>query len=318
MKAFCTIITQNYFPYAVALYKSIRQFDDSMILHVFVADSDIPGDMAAPYPGIRIYTVKDVSSYWLVDALYKKYAHISMDNFRWALKPVFITYLLEQGNDKVLYTDCDVFFINDYAFLFNELNTHSVLLTPHWRNSDPLKDAPSFLALFSDGIYNAGFIGAAKKGLPALHWWANACHYRMETNEAMGLREDQGYLDLLPVNYEDVLIIRHRGCNVSAWNQEECKRVNVNGEVLINGTYPIVFIHFSIMQFEEILKGHDALLLPYLNKFRAVFEEDGVSLSSFHKDFNFYHAPPVLLRVKWKLRIRTRVKRLLFLLAKKL
>src|SRR5205085_1046876 len=156
----------------------------------------------------------------------------------------------------------------------------SILLTPHWRTSDPLEDEPAFLSLFTDGLYNAGFVGANKNGIPALHWWAQACHYRMETNEALGLKDDQPYLNVLPVEFENVKIVRHKGCNVASWNHFECKRVQVGDKILINGVYPIVFMHFNRLQFTEILKGHDGLLLPYLEKFKKTFEENGAQLSS--------------------------------------
>ena len=226
--------------------------------------------------------------------------------------------MLENGFDKVLYTDCDIFFYGDYGFLFNELDSSSILLTPHWRTSDPSLDESAFLSLFTDGLYNAGFIGANSAGLPALAWWANACHYRMETNEELSLKEDQGYLDVIPVMFENVKIIKHLGCNVSAWNQVECKRVQVGQEVLINGIYPIIFIHYNIRQFSGTLKGHDKLLLPYLMQFKNTFEENGDMLSHFKKDFNLYYKANLFIKLKWKLMIRTRIKRMLFLLSQKL
>jgi hypothetical protein len=318
MKTFCTIITKNYFPFALALYKSIYKFDNATTLQVLVVDATESDEDIDLYPGISFHSVKDIFNYGLTASIYRKYAYINQDNFRWALKPIFISYLLEYGFNKVIYTDCDIYFYNDYHFLFDELDTSSILLTPHWINSDPLKDELSFLSLLRDGIFNAGFIGANTMALPALTWWANVCHYSMDVNPEVKIREDQGYLNLFPVKFEKVNIIRHRGCNVSAWNQIECKRELVNGEVLINGLYPIIFIHFNWMAFQEIMKGHDGLLLPHLNEYRKVFEESGANLSFFHNDFHLYYAPNALFRLKWRMKIRTRVKQLLFLMAKKL
>jgi hypothetical protein len=318
MKTFCTIITKNYLPYAIALYKSIERFDKQIQLQVLVVDGDVPAEIISGYNGITIIPVHTIMEYNLVKSLHKKYVHTSTNSFRWALKPVLISYLLEQGFKKVLYTDCDIFFYEDYRFLFDDLDISCILLTPHWRTSDPLVDELAFLSLFTDGIYNAGFIGANREGLPALSWWALACHYRMETNEDMALKDDQSYLDVVPVKFENVKIIRHMGCNISAWNQFECKRVLVGDKVLINGIYTIVFMHYNKRQFIEILKGHDKLLLPYLQQFKKTFEENGDELSSFHKDFNHYYTAGPLLKLKWKLMIRTRIKRFLFLMAQKI
>src|SRR6185503_8578755 len=138
MNTFCTIITANYFPKALALFSSIRQFDADMVLQVLITDNEQIEERFPVPPGIRMVRVTELSDYSLVDALYKKYAHIEMDFFRWSMKPLFISYLLENGFDKILYIDCDMFFFNDYRFLFSELDHSSILLTPHWKNSDPL------------------------------------------------------------------------------------------------------------------------------------------------------------------------------------
>lgn len=318
MNTFCTIITKNYLPYAIALYKSLRRFSKDVQLQVLIVDGNIAGNELTCYHGITVFTTEQLMNFHVAASLYKKYAHTSVNNFRWSMKPVFMLYLLEHGYDKVLFTDCDIFFYNDFQFLFDELDTSSILLTPHWRTSDPLEDEPAFLSLFRDGLYNAGFVGSNKKGMPALDWWAQACHYRMETNEALGLKEDQPYLNVLPVEFTDVHIIRHKGCNVASWNHYECKRVQVGDKVLINGIYPIIFIHFNKLQFTQTLKGHDALLLPHLQEFKNTFEENGAQLSSFQKELPYYLQAGRLLKIKWTLMIRTRIKRFLFRAAEKL
>lgn len=79
------------------------------------------------------------------------------------MKPVFISYLLENGFEKVIFTDCDIFFFNDYAFLYQELDDAAVLLTPSFMTRYPDVLENEFISLFKYGIYNAGFIGASKK-----------------------------------------------------------------------------------------------------------------------------------------------------------
>jgi len=316
--AFSTIITAGYFPRALALYKSIKKFDPSIVLHVLVTDNKpIDGNLSIP-AGIRIIPVSDLSGYSLVDDLFRKYAHINMDQFRWSLKSIFISYLLEKGGDKILYVDCDMFFVNDYHFLFKELDDSSVLLTPHWRNSDPLIDKDSFWALFRNGIFTGGFIGASQNGLPAMKWWANACHFMMGAFPEFGIYDDQRYLDILPVYFENTKIIRHRGCTVGAWHYEQCKRELVNGEVLINGKYPVIFIHFENILVSQILKGHDQLLLAYLDEYKKTFEENGHSLADFIEKIDTYAMPGTIKKIKWILRPKTRLKTILYKLAAKL
>jgi hypothetical protein len=316
MQAFCTIIKADYFTRALALYKSIAAFDEQIELHVLVADNKAVHEIAKKYPRIKLIPVSSLSHYPLVDDLYRKYAHISLDFFRWSLKPVFISYLLENGIDKLLYLDGDMFFVNDYQFLFAELDSSSVILTPHWKTNDPLADSASFFALFRSGIFTAGFIGANQKALPAMKWWLEACHFLMGEHPALGIHDDQRYLDIFPVYFEGTKVIRHQGCTIGAWHYELCKRELVNGEVMINGKYPVIFIHFEEMLVSQILKGHDPLLLPYLNQYQKVFEEDGFVLNDYIKNIDTYSSATTFHRLKWKIRLRTRMKQFFFKLAK--
>ncbi len=181
-----------------------------------------------------------------------------MDAFRWSMKPVLMKYLLEQKNvHKVIYLDCDIYFFGDYDFLFDELSRNNVLLSPHWRSSDPHKDPANFAMLYTEGLYNGGFAGANDAAIPALDWWAMACDYICVVDRARGMFVDQVHLNLLPVYFENIGILKHRGCNVANWNMIECERTlsGNNPEVLITGKYPIVFIHFAGSMIRGIFRG---------------------------------------------------------------
>ncbi|MES1219866.1 MAG: hypothetical protein ABUT20_30475 [Bacteroidota bacterium] len=315
MQTFCTIITADHFPKAVVLFKSLKEFNDEMTLQVLVADDGniLPGNAALG--GIKMITLNNLSGNSQFEGLYKKYAHINIDQFRWALKPLLLRHLIETGFNKVIFVDCDIFFVNKYDFLFDELQNSSVILTPHWQNINPLVNETTFISTFTNGIFNAGFIGVNSESLPALNWWAEACHFKMGALSDLGIQDDQKYLDIFPVYFEKTKILRHKGCNIAPWNNYICKRTLVNGQVLINEEFPIIFIHFNHVLIKEILKGHDNLLLPFLNKYKEMFEQEGFSIETFMKDFSNYAKASPLLRLKWKARVRTRIKRYFFRLA---
>lgn len=318
MQTFCTIITADYFPRALALYKSVAKYNSEIELQVLVADDKPLPAIANKFPKIKIRTVEELIDFPLVNELYKKYAHINIDNFRWSMKPVFASWLLENGYDKLLYVDCDMFFVNDYNFLFSDLDTNAFLLTPHWKTTNPLVDEAGFLSTFTSGIFLAGFFGANKNGLPALRWWANACHFKMLPAIELGVHDDQRYLDAIPVFFEKTKIIRHRGCNIGAFNYEESVRTVVDGQVMINGQYPVIFIHFDDMMVSGILKGHDKLLLPYLHQYEEAYKENGHNLGSYIKKLQPLKNAGLLQRTKWNLKIRTRIKRFFYKLAQSL
>ena len=200
-----------------------------------------------------------------------------------------------KGYEKAIFLDCDIYFFNDYHFLWEELEEHSILLTPHWRcMTEPRIDEDAFRQLFTEGLYNAGFIGANRKGIPALQQLAKWCLYKCIKEEKKGFYVDQAYLNLLPIYFEEVKIIRHKGCNIASWNREECQRVKVKDEILINGNYEIVFIHFVKVGIWFILEGRDGLLRPHLD----VYER---SLKKFKPDFDLEREYGIksLKRKKW-------------------
>jgi hypothetical protein len=318
MRTFCTIITGNYFPYAAVLYKSLIQFNPDEILHILICDDGPLEINSSEYPNIKLHRISDIYHVYKTDVIVQKYGDGQLDALRWSLKPVYISYLLEKGFEKVIFADCDLYFFNNYEFLIAELDKHILLLTPGRTTANPFVHEEEFLSGFKYGLFNAGFIGAGKKSIPVLRWWTDCCSYKIETNFENGLFVDQKYLDALPVLFDNIGIIRHRGCNIAFWNQHECKRVLKNGEVFINGEYPIVFIHFTNKYIPEILAGNDPLLLPYFRDYEKIFKQSGYDLNEFIPGMPEYKEPSVLIKLKRKLLIRTRIKRWLFKLSRDL
>ncbi len=265
---FCSIITADYFFYIKALYDSLEKFYDDLTFNLLIVDqsSGVFG-----YKGIEINTLKNIKAAFPEKFnLIEKYETDIKSNFRWALKPLFLNYLLSESDfEKVLFLDPDLFFYNNPSFLFEGLDTHSIMITPHWRSKNPLRDKSNFDILFTQGIYNAGFFGCNKSSINILDWWLEVCAYKMEKSN--GFYVDQGYLNLMPIYFSDqVKMIEHKGCNVSNWNKIECERtVNEKSEILINNKYPIVFIHFTNATINQIHSGNDKLLLPFLDIYKS-------------------------------------------------
>jgi hypothetical protein len=278
--SFCTISTLDYMPYVGVLYDSLARFNPGVRLSVFISDVRSVDTVVIKIPsGMRLYGVDDLCAVGIGRKLFEKYYAACMDRFRWTMKPVFLRYLLECGHaEALIYVDNDICFFNDYGFLFDELDTHDILLTPHWRSSDPQADSMNFLSLYTSGLYNGGFVGVRKHAVSALEWWARACLYVCEKNPSKGQFDDQSHLNLLPIYFDNVKIIKHRGCNVANWNRVECRRVQKDDTVLINGIDPVVFIHFTNSTIRGIVKGDDAFLGPFLKIYEERLKHYGVCL----------------------------------------
>lgn len=265
---FCTIITRNFLSYAKVLYRSIREYDHSP-LYVLVTDITMAEAEELSENDFCVMSYHDLIKEGVGSEIAAKYLKVPNKSiFRWSMKPVVMQYLLQHKNiDKVIFFDADICIFNSPKFLWETLDHSRFLLTPHWRDFEPGRDPENFDILYTSGIYNAGFVGASKEGLPILDWWAKACSYMCELNPAKGNFGDQTHLNLIPVYFEDVHIVRHLGCNVANWNMTYCERSVVEGEVRIRGDFPIVFIHFTGSTIRGILKGKDGALMPFLKKY---------------------------------------------------
>lgn len=276
-KVFCTIITKSHFGYAEALATSLEVYSDDFLLYALVVDADLRDKSRS---GLVVLSLPEVESELSV-LLARRYLDFGQhDEFRWSMKSVLLLHLLAKAKakaDKVIFVDPDIAFFNDPRFLFDFLDSSNVLLTPHWRCNDPSKDPVNFRLLMTEGYFNAGFVAVCSGAEEALEWWARICLGRCERAQSEGLFVDQSYLNLLPVYFDKVRIIRHRGCNVANWNLKMNRREMVDGEVLINGKDPVVFIHFTNSTIRGILCGEDGYLRPHLEQW---LEWRGVGLES--------------------------------------
>jgi hypothetical protein len=314
MKTFCTIITADYLPFAKVLHTSIKKYVPDISLQVLVVgETNFQSS-----ENFFIYTTDAVITSPVAKGIFKKYAHTNPSQFRWALKPVFISYLLEKGFDKVIFTDADIYFVNHFNFLFEELDKYNILLTPHWANLDPFENEGSLKDVLHGGLYNAGFVGANQKGKDAMQWWAEMCHYKTEEDQEQGLFFDQKYLTILPVQFNGVKIIKHQGCNLASWNVQTCIREIIDGKLMINGKFEPVFIHFNRETFVNILNRNDKLLHPYMEEYIQLFSHEGFDLRNNFQSLDFSKFNSPFLRLKYKLLLRTRFKRFLFKLAERL
>lgn len=314
MRTVCTIITPDYVPFAKVLGKSLQKFIPDIVIQVLIVDEvDISSNKI-----LNIHPINSVINSPLSKEIFKKYAYTNLDRFRWALKPIFIDYLLKKGFNKVIYADHDLFFVNNYEFLFKYLEEDDILLTPHWANINPLQNEKSLLDVLQGGMYNAGFIGVNKKAEKALNWWAEVCHYKIERNQPLGLFDDQKYLDVLPAQFDNVKIIKHQGCNLASWNIESCKREMVSDKLMINRKFEPVFIHFNRETIANIFNGNDEYLQSFLDEYTQLLKAEGFDLynNRGNLDFSKFYMPYYI--VKRKLLIRTRIKRWLFRLAQKI
>jgi hypothetical protein len=313
MYHFCTIASGNFLPFVHTLFASLQKQEANTTLHVLVTDDDYQKPTA---DRLHFYSLKQLAQSTVIERILHQYAN-NNNHLRWALKPAFLHFLLQE-NEAVIYVDNDIAFFSSYQFLFKMLERNSVVLTPHWFCKHPYPQPENFTTNFQIGLFNAGFVGASKKGIDFLAWWAEACLYRMQRAEDEGYYDDQRYLDMALLVDENVGIVRHLGCNIGSWNMHQNQRTEINGQVLINGTFPIVFIHFNHETVKHILNGNDHLLRPYYKEYEAMFARTGHTLSQYIPLVPEWKQQTLRQALLRKTKIRTRIKGWLFRLSQKL
>lgn len=207
------------------------------------------------------------------------------DALRWSLKSALILYFLKDRNyNNVIYIDNDIYFVNNNTFLIDSLDK-GILLTKHNRPIIPKTDFfdtahdkikysepnydyiyyEQFLCNFTDGFFNAGFIGANKLSIQAITWWIKMNFWQCAKALQHGLYVDQKYLDILALEFSDIVrICDHPGCNLATWNSLTLTRSFENNKWKINNIYDPIFCHFSTLD----TKINDDMLSMYYAEYK--------------------------------------------------
>lgn len=272
-----TIITPDHLDKAYTMLESMRQFQDCHLHILLVAGLTVGAKVNLPAnKNVTFYYPNDLfegQSGRLNRLIFSKYSVIEetrpsniapLDYLRWALKPGFTHFLLKKF-DKIIHCDCDLHFYNDFEEIIDYASDKSLVISPHWRTIHSMS-SDELRYNFIHGLYNAGFFIATQKAGEILEWWSERCC--VECSATSGTTYvDQKYLDLVPLYFENVGIIRHKGYNVAAWNANYLKRTIENGIVLVEGQ-PIIFIHYSPITIIWIENKTDPYLIKHLAEYK--------------------------------------------------
>lgn len=256
----CTISTQSHLFKSYALFDSVTRYSTTELACLVTDGTEKPEKN-----GILFHSINELNS---EDAQKLKTKYKS-DELRWSLKSVYVKFLLESGYEQVIYVDNDIFFYSSVDFLFEKLEKVDFLLTPHFYKADPTKNQNWLEANFRVGLYNAGFFGANKNAIPILDWWAKCCLYEVRKSYWRGLYDDQKYLDLVPVIFDNVEVLKDRTCNFAGWNCDEVTFEQKENKHLINGNL-LVFVHFAQLTMERFSDESSPYIILYKEYIEAV------------------------------------------------
>lgn len=158
-----------------------------------------------------------------------------------AMKPYLVQYVMQRYADEriFLYLDTDMRVYHPLEELFELLEQHSILITPHVL--DPKGHDNGYLLA---GIFNSGILAFSRSEETErfLTWWGDRVYHYCYFDEKYFA--DQTWLDFAPV-YFNAHIWRHPGYNMAAWNLVERKFTHIkNGYHHVNDR-PLCIFHYS-------------------------------------------------------------------------
>lgn len=244
MDAIFTIVTKSYLPQARTLGDSIREIHPDLEFRVFLAD-ETEGLISLTDEKYPVIEVKDIGASAYRDMAFK----YDLVEFCTAIKPFAFEYLFDRcGYHRVVYFDPDIYVYSSLHVIFDLLDDHFVVLTPHLTQLDSedrgTKQEDDFLRC---GVFNLGFMGFndSPRGRSLLSWWRARTQVKGYADPADGLYVDQKWANLIPCcDDAGVCIARHPGFNVAHWNMHQRTVSKDHDQYRVNDQ-PLVFFHYS-------------------------------------------------------------------------
>ncbi|AZA75217.1 glycosyltransferase [Chryseobacterium indoltheticum] len=243
--AIFTICAKNYLAQALTLKESVLKHNPEIDFYLFLADEKTKD--------IKDVDVVELDDSWISDwkGMAFKYNVIE---FATSIKPFCFNKLFNEGYNKVIYLDPDIFVTDDLRSIYDDLQKYSMVVTPHYNHIETnYTGAVTEEELLFVGIYNLGF-GAIKNndvGRQIVEWWMDRLSNKCFADKEDALHVDQRWIDFLPGFFpKDIKISHHPGINIAIWNLHERELKIENEKYIIEDLrtkekYPLLFFHFS-------------------------------------------------------------------------
>jgi hypothetical protein len=260
-----TICAKNYIGLALALQKSIKQYNNDVDFLIFVADEFSDEEKILDLPENVIIAREKIGipeEQW--NQMSFKY---DLTEFCTSIKPSCFKYVFEHyKHDVCIYFDPDILVFNSLDTIYSKLDNYSIVVTPHITTIQSVYTGKlNERNLLYSGMFNLGFLALkndsnAKK---MLNWWEIRLEDRCFQNMMENYFTDQKWMDFLPSFFPTQLLVSHDlGLNVAPWNFFEREMIENNSFFIKNRInnedhtiYPLTFVHFSGYNYKALIDG---------------------------------------------------------------
>jgi glycosyltransferase involved in cell wall biosynthesis len=271
-RAVCTIVSNNYLAYARVFAESYLEHHPDARIFTCVVDRRDPEVPYESFPFTTIFADELGIPAFLNFAF--RYSILELNT---AVKPYLLAHLRERhGISRALYFDPDILVLRPLPELWEALDEHAMLLTPHL--TQPLDESQRALErqVLMAGVYNLGFLGLRLDGSTErfLAWWQDRLYRFCLSDIHHGLFVDQSWMDLAPCLVDGVRVLRSPAYNVAYWNLPYRTPERVEGGWRVEGE-PLGFFHFSgvdVRDIDRVSKHQDGIHLSRRPELRPLFE----------------------------------------------
>ncbi|MFD2999152.1 hypothetical protein ACFS7Z_02180 [Pontibacter toksunensis] len=243
MKSAFTICSNNYLARAKVVADSFVEHHPEASFFIFLVDKFDPSLDYELFNKYTLIPIHEVLHH--VEELALKYNIIELST---AVKPAAFSYLLQMyGFETIAYLDPDLRIYSKFQEVENALQTHNIVLTPHF--CSPVDDGkqPSDVDFIPFGIYNLGFIALknSEETRSFLAWWHERLMKYCFIRPHDGMFTDQLWINYAPIFFEHCYVLKHLGYNMANWNLYERELSESEGGYLVNSVFDLRFYHFS-------------------------------------------------------------------------
>lgn len=242
---FFTLCSNNYLAQAKTLGDSVLKFYSNsrfVIGLVDYKDGEIDYEL---FEGMEILPFDEIG-FPEFDEMLTRYNVIE---FNTSVKPFYIEYLWRKygAENQIIYLDPDIVIYKPLEHVFSALNKYSVVLTPMFTSVSEKTSLDELVAL-RHGMFNLGFIGLkySEHSANLINWWKERLRTHCLIDKPRGIFVDQKWMDLAPLLFDEVFILKHLGYNMAWWNFDERKLLDLGESYAVNSSdHPLYFFHFS-------------------------------------------------------------------------
>jgi hypothetical protein len=290
MKIAFTLCSNNYLAQASLLVDSFLKHNPDYRFYIGLIDVQDASVMYPQHPNLHVLPFEKVIDAAQLAYMASVYKIVELNT---SAKPFYIDYFFRQFADcTVIYLDPDIYVYHAFTEIERLLSENDFVITPHCLTPIPLDDKmPQERSFMKYGTYNLGFIALrnSPEGRAYIQWLKERLAVLCYSEVQLGVYVDQSWVNFLPVFFKKVCVSHHPGMNAAFWNLHERQFSVKDGQLYVNGDYPLLFFHFSSFRtgnWQQLAAGQTRYTTTSRPDIKDLFEQYAIAFTAAKQQYN--------------------------------